>query len=305
MVSSSPLHPVAECPHRSVMPQEVLEQMAPRSGAVLVDGTVGMGGHAEALLQACAPDGFLLGIDRDGEALALAEKRLAPFGARVRLVRAGFGELAAILQREGLAAVDGVLLDLGVSSLQLDAARRGFSFQADGPLDMRMDDRLPRTAADLLRELSAEDLADILYRFGEERQARRIAAWIVEARKQQALATTRELAELVAAAIPRRFHPPRIHVATRVFQALRIAVNGELAELARLLADAPAVLAPGGRICVLTFHSLEDRMVKQALAGNPAWSVVTKKPLVATIEEVACNPRARSAKLRVAMRKNT
>ncbi|OQX19745.1 MAG: 16S rRNA (cytosine(1402)-N(4))-methyltransferase [Desulfobulbaceae bacterium A2] len=286
------------------MPREVLEQMAPRPGAVLVDGTVGMGGHAEILLEAMGPAGMLLGIDRDGEALGLAGQRLARFGAQVRLVRAGFGQLAAILQQEGLASVDGVLLDLGVSSLQLDAPRRGFSFLAEGPLDMRMDDRLPRSAADLLRDLSAEDLADIFYRFGEERQARRIAARVVERRKQQALATTKELAELVAAAIPRRFHPPRIHVATRVFQALRIAVNGELAELARLLADAPALLAPGGKLCVLTFHSLEDRMVKQALAGNPAWEVVTKKPVVATIEEVASNPRARSAKLRVGMRKN-
>lgn len=286
------------------MPREVLEQMAPRPGAVLVDGTVGMGGHAEILLEAMGPAGMLLGIDRDGEALGLAGQRLARFGAQVRLVRAGFGQLAAILQQEGLVSVDGVLLDLGVSSLQLDAPRRGFSFLAEGPLDMRMDDRLPRSAADLLRDLSAEDLADIFYRFGEERQARRIAARVVERRKQQALTTTRELAELVAAAIPRRFHPPRIHVATRVFQALRIAVNGELAELARLLADAPALLAPGGKLCVLTFHSLEDRMVKQALAGNPAWEVVTKKPVVATIEEVASNPRARSAKLRVGMRKN-
>jgi 16S rRNA (cytosine1402-N4)-methyltransferase len=286
------------------MPREVLEQMAPRPGAVLVDGTVGMGGHAEILLEVMGPAGMLLGIDRDGEALGLAGQRLARFGAQVRLVRAGFGQLAAILQQEGLVSVDGVLLDLGVSSLQLDAPRRGFSFLAEGPLDMRMDDRLPRSAADLLRDLSAEDLADIFYRFGEERQARRIAARVVERRKQQALTTTRELAELVAAAIPRRFHPLRIHVATRVFQALRIAVNGELAELARLLADAPALLAPGGKLCVLTFHSLEDRMVKQALAGNPAWEVVTKKPVVATIEEVASNPRARSAKLRVGMRKN-
>ncbi len=304
MASSNPLGQAAGFSHRSVMPREVLEQMAPRPGAVLVDGTVGMGGHAEILLEAMGPAGMLLGIDRDGEALGLAGQRLARFGAQVRLVRAGFGQLAAILQQEGLVSVDGVLLDLGVSSLQLDAPRRGFSFLAEGPLDMRMDDRLPRSAADLLRDLSAEDLADIFYRFGEERQARRIAARVVERRKQQALTTTRELAELVAAAIPRRFHPLRIHVATRVFQALRIAVNGELAELARLLADAPALLAPGGKVCVLTFHSLEDRMVKQALAGNPAWEVVTKKPVVATIEEVASNPRARSAKLRVGMRKN-
>jgi len=194
------------------------------------------------------------------------------------------------------------VLDLGVSSLQLDRAGRGFSFQADAPLDMRMDLRLRETAAQLIARLSAEELADLFYNFGEERQSRRIAARLVEARKSQPVTTTRQLAEIVARAIPRRFHPPKMHVATRVFQALRIAVNRELNNLVKVLAEAPTVLVPGARMCVLTFHSLEDRIVKQAFAGSRDYKVVTRKPVLPGRQEVLVNPRARSAKLRVAER---
>lgn len=287
------------------MRREVLELMSPRPGGVYLDGTVGLGGHAEGLLAASAPDGMVLGIDRDGEALALATARLAPFGSRVRLIRGGYSEAREILRHEALPQLNGLLLDLGVSSLQLDRPERGFSFLGNGPLDMRMDDRQQLTAAELLRTMTADELADIFYRFGEERQARRIAARIVEARRSRPLDTTKELAGLVAEAIPRRYHPPRIHVATRVFQALRIAVNQELGQLDRLLEDAPELLAPGGRICILTFHSLEDRMVKQALGRSSVWRLMTKKPLSATDEEVAANPRARSAKLRGAIRRDS
>jgi 16S rRNA (cytosine1402-N4)-methyltransferase len=189
-----------------------------------------------------------------------------------------------------------------VSSLQLDRAGRGFSFQVDAPLDMRMDLRLKETAAQLIARLSAEELADIFYRFGEERQARRIAAHLVEARKKEPVATTRQLAEIVAAAIPRRFHPPKIHVATRVFQALRIAVNRELHNLVKVLAEAPSVLVPGARMCVITFHSLEDRIVKQAFNGSRDYRIVARKPVMPRPEEVKANPRARSAKLRVVER---
>ena len=186
--------------------------------------------------------------------------------------------------------------------MQLDEAERGFSFRADHPLDMRMDRRAPVTAAQLVAELSGDQLADIFFHYGEERQARRIARFLVEARQEEPVTTTGRLAAIVAAAIPAKYHPPKVHVATKVFQALRIAVNGELDNLAKLLAAAPGVLAQGGRICIITFHSLEDRMVKQAFQQNPAYAVLTKRPIKPSPEEMERNPRARSAKLRVAMK---
>lgn len=288
--------------HVSVLVDEVVEYLQPASGRIYVDGTLGLGGHARRILEASAPDGRVIGFDWDDEAIALARQRLAPYGERLRIVRANYAELAAGLAGEGIMAVHGLVLDLGVSSLQLGRAGRGFSFQVDAPLDMRMDRRLRETAAQLIARLSAEELADIFYNFGEERQSRRIAAHLVEARKKQPVATTRQLAEIVARAIPRRFHPPAIHVATRVFQALRIAVNRELNNLVKVLAEAPTVLMPGARMCVLTFHSLEDRIVKQAFAGSRDYKVVTRKPVVSGREEVLANPRARSAKLRVGER---
>jgi 16S rRNA (cytosine1402-N4)-methyltransferase len=288
--------------HVSVLVDEVCEYLQPAAGRIYVDGTLGLGGHARRILDASAPDGRVIGFDWDEQAIDLARKRLAPYGDRLRIVRSNYADLVAGLAGEGVMAAHGLVLDLGVSSLQLDRAGRGFSFQVDAPLDMRMDMRLQETAAQLIARLSAEELADVFYNFGEERQSRRIAARLVEARKKQPVATTCQLAEIVARAIPRRFHPPSIHVATRVFQALRIAVNRELNNLVKVLAEAPSVLVPGARMCVLTFHSLEDRIVKQAFAGSRDYKVLTRKPVLPGRQEILANPRARSAKLRVAER---
>ena len=196
--------------------------------------------------------------------------------------------------------IDGLLLDLGLSSLQLDKSGRGFSFKGSEPLDMRMDERVRLTAAELVNKASEDDLADIFYYYGEERQARRIADWIVKARKQKVINTTDQLVDIVYHAVPRRFHPKKIHVATKVFQGLRIAVNRELENLKKILEDGAALLTPGARFCVISFHSLEDRMVKQAFRENPSLKVLTKKPVLPSAEECSRNPRARSAKLRVA-----
>ena len=288
--------------HVSVLVDEVVDYLQPASGRIYVDGTLGLGGHARRILDASFPDGRVIGFDWDEQAIALARQRLAAYGDRLRIVRANYTDLVAGLAGEGVMAVHGLVLDLGVSSLQLDRAGRGFSFQVDAPLDMRMDQRLRETAAQLIARLSAEELADIFYNFGEERQSRRIAAHLVEARKKQPVTTTRQLAEIVASAIPRRFHPPAIHVATKVFQALRIAVNRELDNLVKVLAEAPSVLVPGARMCVLTFHSLEDRIVKLAFAGSRDYKVVTRKPVVPGRQEILANPRSRSAKLRVVER---
>lgn len=288
--------------HVSVLVEEVIAFLQPASGRIYVDGTLGLGGHTRRILDASAPSGRVIGFEWDEQAVALARGRLSLYGDRLRIVLGSYADLAAGLAGEGVMAAHGLLLDLGVSSLQFDRGERGFSFQVDAPLDMRMDQRLRETAAQLIARLSAEELADIFYNFGEERQSRRIAAHLVEARKKGPVTTTFQLAEIVAGAIPRRFHPPGIHVATRVFQALRIAVNRELDNLVKVLAEAPSVLVPGARLCVLTFHSLEDRIVKQAFAGSRDYRVVTKKPVVPGLQEVRANPRARSAKLRVAER---
>jgi 16S rRNA (cytosine1402-N4)-methyltransferase len=276
-----------------VLRDEVLDWLQPRDGGLYVDGTLGLGGHTQALLERSAPTGRVIGFEWDAEAL---------YRDRLCTVPASYADLAGALERLGVGPVDGLLVDLGVSSLQLDDRERGFSFRADAPLDMRMDRRRPVTAAGLVARLSEGQLADLFYHYGEERQARRIARFLVEAREAEPVTTTGRLAEIVAAAVPRKFHPPRIHVATRVFQALRIAVNTELDNLARLLVTAPAVLATGARIAIIAFHSLEDRMVKQAFAGNPAYRVLTRRPIEPQPAETHDNPRARSAKLRVAER---
>ncbi len=293
---------VAATLHTPVLLAEVLEHLQPRAGGLYVDGTLGLGGHGEAVLRASDPDGRLVGFEWDSEAAGLARRRLAPFGQRFVLVEASYTDIRPELARLHLEGIDGLLVDLGVSSLQLDRKERGFSFQGDAPLDMRMDRRRGRTAAELVATLSEDQLADIFYHYGQERQARRIARFLVRARQERPVTTTARLAEIVARAVPRRYHPRRIHVATRVFQGLRIAVNRELDNLARLLQDAPHLLVPGGRFCIITFHSLEDRMVKQALAADPAWKVITRRPLSPSADEIRQNPRARSARLRVAER---
>jgi 16S rRNA (cytosine1402-N4)-methyltransferase len=290
--------------HVPVMRAEVVAALAPARGGLFVDGTVGLGGHAAALLEAGASR--VLGIDRDTDALAIARDRLAPWGDRVELVHADYRELPAILDGRAIDRVDGILADLGVSSLQLEAAGRGFSFQRDEPLDMRMDRSAGPTVADLVAALPEQELADVIFRFGEERYSRRIARAIVEMREREPVATTGELAALVRRAVPRRGYSP-IHPATRTFQALRIRVNGELDGLDRFLDDACRRLAPGGRVAVIAFHSLEDRIVKHTLRRlaadeTMALRLLTKKPLRPTEAEVAANPRSRSAHLRAAER---
>ncbi len=300
--------------HVPVMVREVLHYLRPRPGGTYIDATVGGGGHAEAILQASAPDGRLLGLDADPGAIERSHRRLHRFGHRVTLVHAHFDQLEDIATRTGFTPADGVLMDLGISSDQLEEGGRGFSFLRPGPLDMRMDPSLPRTAADLVNSLPEAELARIIRTYGEERYARRIARAIVQHRP---LRTTTELADLIAQVVPRR-PGQRLHPATRTFQALRIAVNDELAALERALPQAIRVLRPGGRLVVITFHSLEDRIVKHffrreaqdclcpprqpvCTCGHKAQiRVLTRKPVVPSPEEVARNPRARSAKLRAA-----
>jgi 16S rRNA (cytosine1402-N4)-methyltransferase len=296
--------------HAPVMVAAVVEHLGPPlvaagDGALLVDGTVGYGGHAEALL-AAAPGAVLLGIDRDGDALEAAAARLRPLGRRVHLVHGNAADWREHVEAAGLGPARAMLLDLGVSSPQLDRPERGFSFRHDGPLDMRMDRSRGPTAADLLARVGETELERILRQYGEERHARRIARHLVDVRRRVPLVTTRALAEAVIAALPpaaRRPGPD--HPARRTFQALRIAVNDELGSLERALRGAAPVLAPGGRLAVVSFHSLEDRIVKRALrAGHDAgvFTLLTRRPLVAGAAERRENPRARSAKLRVAER---
>jgi 16S rRNA (cytosine1402-N4)-methyltransferase len=283
--------------HRPVLLAEALELLAVRTGGFYVDGTVGLGGHAEQILARSDPDGRLLGVDRDEDALERAQARLAPAGDRARLVHADYRDLPALLGRE---SPDGILLDLGVSSLQLDSPERGFSFQAEGPLDMRMDRSGGVTAAEVVQRTPERELADIIYRYGEEPASRRIARAIVAVRQRAPLRTTSELASVVRRAAGRRGRRPGLDPATRTFQALRIHVNRELEGLSATLAALAASLAPGGRLAVIAFHSLEDREVKQtfrALDKN-GYRLLTRKPIRPGPEELQSNPRSRSARLR-------
>jgi 16S rRNA (cytosine1402-N4)-methyltransferase len=284
--------------HRPVLLDEVVSWLAPRDGSVIVDGTVGAGGHAAALASRVGPGGRVIGLDRDPEMLALAER--ATVGLPVTLVHAPYSDLVVVFEDLGVAGADGLLLDLGLSSDQLAWTGRGFSFAADGPLDMRYDPEGDATAADLVNTLGEEELARLFFEYGEERYSRRVARRIVEARRVEPIATTGRLAELVRRSIPGKWGP--IDPATRVFQALRIAVNDELDHLEAILEELPDLLNPGGRAAIISFHSLEDRRVKVAFRDDPRLTVLTRKPVVASAEEVAVNPRARSAKLRVAER---
>jgi 16S rRNA (cytosine1402-N4)-methyltransferase len=309
---------VAAPRHVPVLLKEIVQYLAPVPSARIIDGTFGAGGYTEALLKA-APGLRVLAIERDPDARAAARDLLARYAGNLALVDGRFGDLAAIAEAHDFRPVNGVVLDIGVSSMQLDEADRGFSFMAEGPLDMRME-RTGPTAADLVNEMAERDLADVIFAYGEERQSRRIARAIVKARESRPIATTRELANLVERALGRRHDEDR-HPATRTFQALRIAVNDELGELARGLAAAEAVLAPGGRLVVVTFHSREDRIVKRflmrrsgrqgagsrhgppaAVAAAPSFEIVNHRPVTPSQTELAANPRARSAKLRAAVR---
>ncbi|WP_250846745.1 16S rRNA (cytosine(1402)-N(4))-methyltransferase RsmH [Aquisphaera insulae] len=292
--------------HRPVLLEEVVAHLGLAEGMVLVDGTVGAGGHAAALARKVGASGRVIGLDRDPAMLALAGA--ATVGLPVTLVQSPYSAIRRVLDELGIAVVHGIVLDLGLSSDQLAWADRGFSFATEGPLDMRFEsgtdpDRAPGpTAAELVATLPEEELARIFFEYGEERFSRRIARRIVETRRAEPIMTTHQLAELVRRCIPGKYRHGPIDPATRVFQALRIAVNEELEHLDATLAILPEILAPEGRAAIISFHSLEDRRVKWAFRNEPRLTVLTKKPVTATVQEVSLNPRARSAKLRVAER---
>lgn len=300
--------------HIPVLTEPVVEWLAPAAPGLLVDATVGLGGHAEALLEA-VPDFRLLGVDRDPQAVAMARRRLEPFGRRVTVVNRSFDRMPEVLVERDLPCPSAILADLGCSSLQLDSAERGFSFSADGPLDMRMGSDGP-TAAEMVNTTDEGELVKIFWRYGEERRSRAVARAIVRQRQVQPFATTRELGALIERVIPRRRNQ-KIHSATRVFQALRIAVNDELGQLERFIEPAARSLRPGGRMAIISFHSLEDRMVKHGFARlqgqctcppdfpecrcdpENVVSVLTRSPIRPTDEEIERNPRSRSARMRV------
>ncbi len=291
--------------HVPIMVDEVVELLRPRPGAVIVDGTVGAGGHSISVVPRLIPDGRLIAVDRDPEALRRAKERLVEFESLVTFLHDDYRRLPEILQDLRISRIDGLILDLGVSSLQLGSSQRGFSFSKEGPLDMRMDLRAETTAEELVNRLPVEELARIFETFGEERFARRIARCIGQERHRHPITTTTQLAHLIVRAVPSGARHGRLHPATRVFQALRIAVNDELGALERCLTALPELLNPGGRAVILTFHSLEDRLVKRSFVQgmhDQLLSVLTKKPLRPDDDEVASNPRARSAKLRAVER---
>jgi 16S rRNA (cytosine1402-N4)-methyltransferase len=302
-------------PHVPVLYKEIIHALQPRSGGRYVDGTLGAGGHARGIMEACAPDGQLLGLDVDPQALAIARRILAPYEDRIHLAQASYTSLSAQLAKLGWDAVDGILLDLGASSMQFDTPERGFSFLQDAPLDMRFGPQMSQTAADIVNSYSERELADLIYEYGEDRGSRKIARAIVKARP---LHTTRDLVAAIESVSPRR--GDRVHPATRTFQALRIAVNEELASIQEVLPQAVAALRSGGRLAVISFHSLEDRIVKDFFREqsrdliNPPYEriyeqersavlkEVNRKPIVPSDDEIKNNPRARSAKLRIAQK---
>nr|C6DZJ8.1 RecName: Full=Ribosomal RNA small subunit methyltransferase H; AltName: Full=16S rRNA m(4)C1402 methyltransferase; AltName: Full=rRNA (cytosine-N(4)-)-methyltransferase RsmH [Geobacter sp. M21] len=303
--------------HISVLPDEVLQALSPKSGGVYVDGTLGGAGHAGLILTASAPEGRLIGFDRDEEAIAVARQRLSVFGGRVRIIHRNFAGIAQALAEIGVDGIDGFVLDLGVSSHQLDRDERGFSFMHDAPLDMRMDRSSGQSAADLVNTLPEAELYRIISEYGEERWAKRVASFIVKARDERPIETTLELVDVIKGAIPKAKWEERLHPATRTFQALRIAVNEELKSLEEGLQGLLSLLKQGGRGAVISFHSLEDRIVKEGFRAAatgctcpkelpicvcgrvPRFKLVTRKPITAGESEVAANPRSRSAKLRV------
>lgn len=306
--------------HRPVMVTEVIEALQCRPGGVYLDGTAGGGGHSLEILKNSSPDGLLVATDIDGDAIEETKKRLASFGRRAIVVNDNFSAMRAVLTGRGISKVDGILLDLGVSSHQLDSAVRGFSFTLEAPLDMRMDKSRGPSAYDLIHSLSREELEKIIREYGEEKTARRIAIAITRRRVISNIRTTTELAAIVAGAFPKIRTASRIHPATRTFQAIRIAVNNELRNLKLAIEDGVELLRSGGRFCVISFHSLEDRIVKNsfseqakgcicppdlpfcACGRKPTLKIITKKPLVPNETEINENPRSRSAKLRAAQR---
>ncbi|RCS54410.1 16S rRNA (cytosine(1402)-N(4))-methyltransferase RsmH [Bremerella cremea] len=288
--------------HVPVLPAEVLHWLDPQPGKLLVDGTLGGGGHTRMMAERVGEEGCVISVDRDVIALERAEQTLA--GLPVKIAHANFVEIPKILDSLGIDKVDGILLDLGLSSDQLADDERGFSFDSEGPLDLRFDARDKKTAADLVNHLQEKDLADLIYQNGEERLSRRIARKICLVRKETPFLTAKQLADVICSCYPHSAGSGRgrIHPATRTFQALRIAVNRELSSLETALDNLPDRLKPGGRLAIISFHSLEDRPVKQAFLDDPRLNRLTKKPVIAGDEEIAINPRSRTAKLRVAER---
>lgn len=287
--------------HVPVLLQEVLQNLRPQPGGVYLDGTLGTGGYAKAILDASSPDGTVVGLDLDPQAVRQTALRLQTYGERFRCVHGGFQEAGRILMDLGVAAIDGAVLDLGLSSEQLDDPERGFSFRFDGPLDMRFDTTSEEDVLDLLERISVNKLEEILATYGEERYYKKLARGILEARRRGALSTTQDLANVVSRILAGR--RGKIHPATRTFQALRIAVNRELENLSRALIDIPPLLKPGGRFCVVSYHSLEDGAVKRSFRDRKKdpqrWVIVTPKPMRPSIEEMKSNPRSRSARMRV------
>ena len=303
--------------HVSVLLRETIEWLNIRPDGIYADGTLGGGGHASEVAARLTEGGRLIGIDQDADAIAAATERLKPFEDRVTIVRDNYVNMKHVLADLGIEAVDGICLDLGVSSYQLDTAERGFSYMEDAPLDMRMDRRADRTAADLVNDCTEQELFRIIRDYGEDRFAKNIAKHIVKARERKAIRTTGELADIIRGAIPMKIQVTGGHPAMRTFQALRIALNGELQVLEDSIDEMIGLLKPGGRICIITFHSLEDRIVKNGFRRNESpctcppgfpvcvcgkksrGTVITKKPILPTEEETEENPRSRSAKLRI------
>lgn len=291
--------------HNPVMLNEAKAYLELKPGKIIIDATVGTGGHSEELLKGIIPGGRLIGLDRDEDSLAIARERLSAFGSACTLVYSNFTDIDAVLKKLKLKAVDGILFDLGISSFQLDNPERGFSFQAGGPLDMRMDRKGCISAYDLVNNLTEEEISGLLWSFGQERWHNRIARFLVKEREKHPIATTRELCDIVARAVPYKYQHYRIHPATRTFQAMRIAVNREIEALETAMHKALGLLNKNGRICAISFHSLEDRVVKLALrkaAQEGKVKLVIPKPIGPQEEEIRDNPSSRSAKMRVAER---
>lgn len=290
--------------HKPVLLEEVVKFLIYQPEGIYVDGTVGSGGHARLILERTAPDGRLIGLDWDAQAIRRARQNLASFGTRAMLINKNFKEIGEVLKSLGINKVNGILLDLGISGEQIEDGERGISFQRDGPLDMRLSAEITTTARDLVNNLSVAELRDIFRKYGEEKWADRIAQAIVRQRQSTPINTTGELVKIIRKAIP--FYHPRLHPATRTFQALRLAVNKELENLEFFLSQAPELLLPKGRMVVISFHSLEDRLVKNRFRelakrnkqGSSAFRLLTPKPVTPTGAEIKSNPRARSAKLR-------
>jgi len=295
--------------HIPVLTEKLIELLNPLEGQIAIDCTIGTGGHSKALLQKTSGKIHIIGLDIDPDAIEIAQKNLSGYSGNVTLINANFGRISHILEElsdsRRIESVDLIYADLGISSVQLDDANRGFSFQKDGPLDMRMNPQLPKTAADIINSMKEQELADLIFRYGQEGKSRKIAKLICQARRNRRIDSTAQLADIICQALgisPERLSRQRIHPATKTFQALRIAVNNELGNLEKLLNDAPLLLKPSGRFAVISFHSLEDRMVKENFRMNEnsgVYRIITPKPIKPDANEILRNPRARSAKMRV------